>query len=330
MGMIITVLLVILAAGAIWTSLKIIPESTTMVIERLGKYNRTLESGINIVVPFFDQPKTIDWSIANPFEEDDKPGRRIRMKTTKIDLREQIYDYPKQSVITKDNVNIEIDALIYFQITDPAKAVYEVANLPKAIEMLTQTTLRNVLGSMELDESLTSRDSINTKLCSILDEATDKWGVKVNRVEIKDITPPPSIQEVMEKQMKAEREKRATVLLAEGEKQAAILKAEGMKQSEITKAEGEKESAVLRADGEAEATRRKAEAEAKAIEYVKSQFKNEKEYSEYLKSIRYIDAMKDIFAGKDVKTVFMPYETQKTLGKIGMMSEMFKEASDVN
>ena len=319
------VLLIVLAAGAIATSLKIIPQGTTMVIERLGRYHKTLKSGINIVIPFIDQPKTIDWSIANPFESDDKPEKRIRMRTTKIDLREQIYDYPKQSVITKDNVNIDIDALIYFQITEPEKAVYEVANLPKAIEMLTQTTLRNVLGSMELDESLTSRDSINTRLCTILDEATDKWGVKVTRVELKNIDPPPSIQEVMEKQMKAEREKRAAILLAEGEKQAEILQAEGMKQAEITKAEGEKEAAVLRAAGEAEATRQKAEAEAKAIEYVKAQFRDEKEYGEYLKSIRYIDAMKDIFSGKDVKTVFMPYETQKALGGIGSIGELIKE-----
>lgn len=319
------VLLIVLAAGAIATSLKIIPQGTTMVIERLGRYHKTLKSGINIVIPFIDQPKTIDWSIANPFESDDKPEKRIRMRTTKIDLREQIYDYPKQSVITKDNVNIDIDALIYFQITEPEKAVYEVANLPKAIEMLTQTTLRNVLGSMELDESLTSRDSINTRLCTILDEATDKWGVKVTRVELKNIDPPPSIQEVMEKQMKAEREKRAAILLAEGEKQSAILQAEGMKQAEITKAQGEKEAAVLRAAGEAEATRQKAEAEAKAIEYVKAQFRDEKEYGEYLKSIRYIDAMKDIFSGKDVKTVFMPYETQKALGGIGSIGELIKE-----
>ena len=320
----IAILLIILVAGIIGTSMKIIPQSTTMVIERLGKYHKTLKSGINIVVPFIDQPKTIEWSIANPFEKDDKPEKRIRMKTTKIDLREQIYDYPKQSVITKDNVNIDIDALIYFQITEPEKAVYEISNLPKAIEMLTQTTLRNVLGSMELDESLTSRSSINTRLCTILDEATDKWGVKVTRVEIKSIDPPPSIQEVMEKQMKAEREKRAAILLAEGEKQSAILQAEGMKQAEITKAEGEKEAAMLRASGEAEATKQKAEAEAKAIEYVKAQFKDEKEYSEYLKSIRYIDAMKDIFSGKDVKTVFMPYETQKALGGLGTVGELIR------
>lgn len=318
-------LAIVLVAGVIGTSIKIIPQGTTMVIERLGRYHKTLKSGINIVIPFIDQPKTIDWSVANPFEGDDKPEKRIRMRTTKIDLREQIYDYPRQSVITKDNVNIDIDALIYFQITEPEKAVYEISNLPKAIEMLTQTTLRNVLGSMELDESLTSRSSINTRLCTILDEATDKWGVKVTRVEIKTIDPPPSIQEVMEKQMKAEREKRAAILLAEGEKQAAILQAEGMKQAEITKAEGEKEAAILRASGDAEATRQKAEAEAKAIEYVKAQFKDEKEYSEYLKSIRYIDAMKDIFSGKDVKTVFMPYETQKALGGLGTIGELMKE-----
>lgn len=314
----ITLLATALVAGIVATSVKIIPQATTMVIERLGKYHKTLKSGINIVLPFIDQPKEIVWSVAA--SETDSTRKVVRTKT--IDLREQIYDYPKQSVITKDNVTLEIDALIYFQITDPERSVYEVANLPKAIEMLTQTTLRNVVGSMELDESLTSRDEINTKLCMILDEATDKWGVKVNRVEIKDITPPPSIQEEMEKQMKAERERRATILLAEGEKQAEILKAEGFKQSEIARAEGEKESAILRAAGEGEATRLKAEAEAKAIEYVKSQFSDERNYSDYLKSIRYIDAQKEIFAGKDVKTVFMPYETQKTLGSLGVAGEL--------
>lgn len=294
------VLFVFVFISALLMSLKIVPEATTMVIERLGKYHKTLKSGINIVIPFIDVPRQVNWSVPHPLAEDDNQ-KRVRIKTSKIDLREQIYDYPKQNVITKDNVSIEIDALIYFQIMDAKRAVYEVSNLPKAIEMLTQTTLRNVLGAMELDESLTSRDSINIKLCTILDEATDKWGVKVNRVEIKDITPPPSIQEIMEKQMKAEREKRAEILLAEGDRQASM----------------------LRAEGEAEAIRKKAEAEAGAIASVKAQFANETEYAEYLKAIRYIDAMKEIFSGKDGKTIFMPYETQKVLGGLGALGELF-------
>lgn len=293
------VLFVFVFISALLMSLKIVPEATTMVIERLGKYHKTLKSGINIVIPFIDVARQVNWSVPHPLAEDDNQ-KRVRIKTPKIDLREQIYDYPKQSVITKDNVSIEIDALIYFQIMDAKRAVYEVSNLPKAIEMLTQTTLRNVLGAMELDESLTSRDSINIKLCTILDEATDKWGVKVNRVEIKDITPPPSIQEIMEKQMKAEREKRAEILLAEGDRQASI----------------------LRAEGEAEAIRKKAEAEAGAIASVKAQFANETEYAEYLKAIRYIDAMKEIFSGKEGKTIFMPYETQKILTGVGAISEL--------
>ena len=219
-------------------------------------------------------------------------------------------------------MTISIDALLYFQIMDPMKAVYEVANLTKAIEMLTQTTLRNVVGKLTLDECLTSRDEINTELCRILDEATDKWGVKVNRVEIKDIEVPESIRVQMEKQMTAEREKRAAILTAEGEKQSKILEAEGFQESEVKKANGEKEAAILRAEGDAESTRLRAEAEAKAIESVRNAFGDAAGYAEYLKAIRYIDTMKDVFSGKDVKTIFMPYGTEKALGSAGVLSEL--------
>ncbi len=313
---IIALVLVFLAAG-----IRIVPEGLTMVIERLGKYKRTLESGINIIIPFFDRARTVSWDVPE--------GNHKKRRTTHwIDLREQVYDYPTQGVITKDNVTISIDALLYFQINNAADACYEVANLTMAIEMLAQTTLRNVIGKLTLDECLTSRDDINRELCVILDEATDKWGVKVNRVEVKDIDVPQSIRSQMEKQMSAERDQRAMVSIAEGEKQAKILEAEGFKTSEINKAEGEKQAAILRAEGEAEARRLCAEAEAEAIERIKSAIGSDGEYAEYLRSIRYIDAMKDIFSGKDNKTIFMPYETEASLSSIGTLSEMIKSGKD--
>jgi regulator of protease activity HflC (stomatin/prohibitin superfamily) len=195
------------------SGLKIIPQAETRIIERLGKYNRTLESGVNIIIPVFDKPRSIFWRYrVTDVSGDDIVTQRM---TKKIDLREQVFDFPRQNVITKDNVTIEIDAMLYFQITDPVKSTYEIANLPNAIEKLTQTTLRNVLGELDLDECLVSRDIINTKLRAILDEATDKWGVKVNRVELQDITPPPEIQKAMEQQMRAERDRRASILEAE-------------------------------------------------------------------------------------------------------------------
>ena len=210
---------------------KIIQQAETMVIERLGKYNRTLDSGINIVIPILDKPRAIFWR----YRITNVSGEDVTTTTLQkqIDLREQVFDFPRQNVITKDNVTIEIDAMLYFQITDPVKSTYEIANLPNAIEKLTQTTLRNVMGELALDECLVSRDVINTKLRGILDEATDKWGVKVNRVELQDITPPEDIQKAMEQQMRAERDRRAKILEAEGNKKSAILEAEGVKESEI-------------------------------------------------------------------------------------------------
>ena len=199
---------------------KIVQQSEVVIIERLGKYSRTLTSGINIIWPVIDKPRDITWRYVVEGLDEQK---YIRFKQkSKIDLRETVYDFPKQNVITKDNVNIQINALLYFQIMDPVKAIYEIENLPDAIEKLTQTTLRNVIGELELDESLSSRDTINSKLRSILDEATNKWGVKVNRVELQDIAPPADIMQAMEKQMRAERDRRAAVLEAEGQKRAKI------------------------------------------------------------------------------------------------------------
>ena len=211
-----------------------------MSIERLGKYYATLKPGINIIIPFIDSAKTVV-TLSN---------RRYSYSNT-IDLREQVYDFDKQNVITKDNIQMQINALLYFQIVDPFKAVYEINNLPNAIEKLTQTTLRNIIGEMELDQTLTSRDIINTKLRGVLDDATNKWGIKVNRVELQDITPPQSVLQAMEKQMQAERNKRATILTSEGDKQAQILQSEGDKAAMINKAEAAKQRAILNAEGEA-------------------------------------------------------------------------------
>ena len=256
MEILILSLIVLLAVVIIIASgLKIVPQGMTMIIERLGRYHKTLQSGLNFILPVFDKPRTISWDLPSD-------GKR---KTVWIDLREQVYDYPKQSVITKDNVTISIDALLYFQIMDPMKAVYEVANLTKAIEMLTQTTLRNVVGKLTLDECLTSRDEINTELCRILDEATDKWGVKVNRVEIKDIEVPESIRVQMEKQMTAEREKRAVVAASEGRKLEQINLATGAREAAIAQSEGEKQAEINKAEGQAAATVALANATAEAL-----------------------------------------------------------------
>ena len=229
----IVVLVIIFAKMA----LVIIPQSETKIIERLGRYYATLNPGINIIIPFIDRAKDI--VVLN---------RGRYAYSNSIDLREQVYDFPSQNVITKDNIQMEINALLYFQIVDPFKAVYEISNLPNAIEKLTQTTLRNIIGELELDETLTSRDTINKKLSAVLDDATDKWGVKVNRVELQDITPPDSVLTAMEKQMQAERNKRAQILTSEGQKAAEILASEGEKTAIINKAQAAKEQAILEAE----------------------------------------------------------------------------------
>ena len=234
--------------------LVIVKQAQVMIIERLGKYNRTLKSGLHIIWPIVDKPRTINWRYT---KTDFRGNKYVAVKTeSRIDMRETVYDFPKQNVITSDNVSIEIDALLYFQITDPVKAIYEINNLPNAIEKLTQTTLRNVIGELELDKTLTSRDTINSKLRDILDEATDKWGVKVNRVELQDINPPQEIKIAMEKQMRAERDRRAKILEAEGEKRSKILVAEGEKEAKIARAEGEAKSKLLVAEAEAKAIKK--------------------------------------------------------------------------
>ena len=295
-------------------ALVIIPQSETRIIERLGRYHATLKPGVNIIIPFVDRAKEIVAMVR---------GRYVY--TNNIDLREQVYDFPKQNVITKDNVQTEINALLYFQIVDPFKAVYEINNLPNAIEKLTQTTLRNIIGELELDETLTSRDTINTKLRVVLDDATNKWGIKVNRVELQDITPPESVLTAMEKQMQAERNKRATILTSEGKKASDILQSEGEKMATINRAEAEKQQAILKAEGEAQARIRKAEAEAIAIQKITEAVGKSTNPANYLLAQKYIMMLQQVAEGDKTKTVYLPYEATNLMGSIGGIKDLFKE-----
>ena len=295
-------------------ALVIIPQSETRIIERLGRYHATLKPGVNIIIPFVDRAKDIVAMVR---------GRYVY--TNNIDLREQVYDFPKQNVITKDNVQTEINALLYFQIVDPFKAVYEINNLPNAIEKLTQTTLRNIIGELELDETLTSRDTINTKLRVVLDDATNKWGIKVNRVELQDITPPESVLTAMEKQMQAERNKRATILTSEGKKSSDILQSEGEKMATINRAEAEKQQAILKAEGEAQARIRKAEAEAIAIQKITEAVGQSTNPANYLLAQKYIMMLQQVAEGDKTKTVYLPYEATNLMGSIGGIKDLFKE-----
>ena len=292
--------------------LVIVKQAQVMVIERLGKYYKTLDSGLHIIWPVIDKPRQINWRYT---KSDYKGNKFVQVKSeNRIDLRESVYDFPRQNVITSDNVSIRIDALLYFQVTDPIKAVYEINNLPNAIEKLTQTTLRNVIGELELDKTLTSRDTINTKLREILDEATDKWGVKVNRVELQDIEPPKEIKVAMEKQMRAERDRRAKILEAEGEKRSQILVAEGDKEAKIARAEGVARSTFLL-----------AEAEAKAIEKVAEAIKStQTDPAQYLIAMKYINAFSEVVKNND-KTLVVPYESSAMLGSLRAMKDIFQK-----
>lgn len=313
-GFYVLIALVVLALLFAKMAIVIIPQSETRIIERLGRYYATLKPGINIIIPFIDKAKVIITY---------QRGRYTY--SNHIDLREQVYDFDKQNVITKDNIQMQINALLYFQIVDPFKAVYEINNLPNAIEKLTQTTLRNIIGEMELDQTLTSRDVINTKLRGVLDDATNKWGIKVNRVELQDITPPQSVLQAMEKQMQAERDKRATILTSEGQKQAQILKSEGEKAATINRAEADKQQAILRAEGEATARIRKAEAEAAAIEKVTQAVGQTTNPANYLLAKNYIQMLQQVAAGDKSKTVFLPYEASNLMGSLGGIKELFKQ-----
>ena len=313
---IVLIAIVVLAIIFVKMAVVIISQSETRIMERLGRYYATLKPGINVIIPFIDRPKAIITM---------HRGRYIYSNT--IDLREQVYDFDKQNVITKDNIQMQINALLYFQIVDPFKAVYEINNLPNAIEKLTQTTLRNIIGEMELDQTLTSRDTINTKLRAVLDEATNKWGIKVNRVELQDIIPPSSVLQAMEKQMQAERNKRAAILTSEGQKQSEILKSEGEKTSTINRAEAAKQQEILRAEGEAQARIRRAEAEAIAINKITEAVGRSTNPANYLLAEKYIQMMEDLAQGDKAKTVYLPYEATNLLGSLGGIKELFKDKS---
>ena len=318
--MIILIALAVLVIIFFIKGIQIVQQQEVMIIERLGKFDRILDSGFHYIFPFLEVPRTISWKETT--KGPDGHSYSYYTQKTRIDMRECVYDFPRQNVITKDNVSIAINALIYFQIMDAKSAVYQIQNLPEAIEKLTQTTLRNIIGELDLDETLVSRDTINAKLRTILDEASNKWGVKVNRVELQDIIPPTDIQNSMEKQMKDKRDRRAAILEAEGLKKSAILKAEGEKEAQINKAEGEKQAAILVAEGLAAARIKQAEAEATAIQKTIEAIQNHGQPDKYLIAVRYLDTLKQMVEGKDNKVVYMPYEATGILSSVDGIKQM--------
>ena len=305
------VVIILIAVILSISCVKVIKQSKVGIVMRLGKFQKKADTGVHFLIPFLDQMAYV------------------------IDLRENVVDFPPQPVITKDNVTMQIDTVVYFQVTDPVRYVFEIANPISAIENLTATTLRNMIGELDLDETLTSRDLINTKMRSILDEATDKWGIKVNRVELKNIMPPQDIQVAMEKQMRAERERRESILQAEGEKQSSILKAEGEKQSAILKAEakkeamvreaeGEKQSRILRAQGEAESIRQIAQAKAEGeATIIKNVFKamKESDIDDNMLALKSMEALEKIAESDSTKLV-LPSDTVNFLGSFKGIKEV--------
>lgn len=306
MSIILFIIVIALLAMIISSTVRIVPQAHAYVVERLGAYQETWSVGLHVKVPFIDRV------------------------ARKVNLKEQVVDFPPQPVITKDNVTMQIDTVVYFQITDPKLYSYGVENPIMAIENLTATTLRNVIGDLELDETLTSRETINTQMRATLDVATDPWGIKVNRVELKNIIPPAAIQDAMEKQMKAERERREAILIAEGEKKSAILRAEGQKESMVLQAEGDKEAAILRAEAKKEATIREAEGQAEAIRAIQ---KANAQGIESIKAAKADDAVIQLksleaFAkaadGKATK-IIIPSEIQGMAGLVKSITEVAKD-----
>ena len=295
-------------------TIRIVPQATVLLVERLGKFDKVAERGLNILVPFLDKPRAVFWT-------NTRPG------LTLIDLREQYIDLPPQPVITRDNVTIHVDSVVYWQITDPIKAVYEINDLVGSIVQLTITGMRAVVGEMDLDHTLSQRDQINAKLRIILDEATDKWGVKVTRVDVKNINPPEDVRITMEKQMTAERNRRALVLQAEGDRQAAITRAEGEKQAAVTRAEGEKQSAILAAEGAAQARLRNAEAESEALTRIAQSIPGA-DPGQYLITVRYIESLRDMTRTNNSKVIFMPVETSAMLSSIGAIKEVVSQTGE--
>ncbi|MBN2897773.1 MAG: SPFH/Band 7/PHB domain protein [Clostridia bacterium] len=308
-GYIITIILVLFAIGLIASNIRIVPQANAFVIERLGAYSGTWSVGLHVKVPLLDR-------VAN-----------------KVSLKEKVVDFPPQPVITKDNVTMKIDTIVYYQITDPKLYTYGVSRPIVAIENLTATTLRNIIGQLELDETLTSRDLINTKMRSILDEATDPWGIKVNRVEVKNILPPADIQEAMEKQMRAERERREAILRAEGEKKSAILVAEGKKEAMILEAEAEKQSAILRAEAKRESQIREAEGESEAILKVQHatakgiEMIKEAGADQAVLTLKSFDALAKVADGQSTKLI-IPSELQNVAGLVAAATEIAKTTKE--
>ena len=291
-------LLVIIAVIA-FKSIKIVKQSEVYVIERLGKFHKIADAGLTIIIPFMDQVRSV------------------------VSLKQQTMDVPPQGVITQDNVTITIDTVVFYKITDPAKAVYEIQSLKKGIEYLAITTIRDIVGKMDLDETFSSRDAINDQLRVILDEATDPWGCKVDRVEIKDITPPADIRDAMEKQMNAERNKRALILQAEGERQSAITIAEGQKEAAILQADADREARIRRATGEADAIQKIADAKAKEIELVYGALKAAKPDDKIIQ-LKSLETLKEVANGAANK-VFIPFDATSTLSSLGAIKEVMKD-----
>jgi regulator of protease activity HflC (stomatin/prohibitin superfamily) len=296
------VALVALCLIVVFKSIKIVPQKQVKIIERLGKYHRTAEAGLNTIVPFLDSVRDT------------------------LDLREQITKIEPQPVITRDNVTMEVDAVIYSVIVDPVRATYEVQNLRWGLEQMTLSALRNVVGQLDLDHTLASRDTTNAQLRAALDSATQQWGVKVMRIELKNINPPEEIRLTMEKQMTAERTRRAVVTTAEGEKASAILRAEGQKQAQIVNAEGSKQAAILAAEGQAEARLRIAQAEAQALEVVAQAIGAAANPAQYLIAQRYLESLNQIAANAQ-KLVFLPYEASGVLASLGGVRELLQTSA---
>lgn len=294
MWFLLVLLVIILIIAAM--SIKIVKQSEVYIIERLGKFYKVADAGLTVIIPFFDHVRSV------------------------VSLKQQTMDVPPQGVITKDNVTITIDTVVFYQITDPAKAVYEIQSLKKGIEYLAITTIRDIIGKMDLDETFSSREGINTQLRVILDEATDRWGCKIDRVEIKDITPPADIRDAMEKEMNAERNKRALILESEAQRQSAITIAEGKKQAAILEAEADKEARIRRATGEAQAIREVADAKAKEIQMVYDAMKKANP-NETLVQLKSLEALEEVAKGEANK-VFIPFEATSALSSLGALKEV--------
>jgi regulator of protease activity HflC (stomatin/prohibitin superfamily) len=316
--------LVIAVLGAVVIpSIKIIGQAEVIVVERFGRFHRVARSGLNLLIPFVERARTLD---VRYFESDIAGNKKVTSgSTARIDLREQVLNFPSQPVITKDNVTIDIDAVVYYRVADPQKATYAVQNLPYALETLTRTTLRNIVGEMELDQTLGSRDMINKRMREVIEDASVGWGVDVTRVELQAIEPPRDIQQSMELVMRAERERRAAVTNAEAGKRAAILEAEGQREAQVRKAEGEKEAAILRAEGLASARIAMAQAEAEAIQRITASLP-EGQAAMYLLGLKYLEALPAISQGKGT-TIFLPTEATGVMGALGGMRELLRSTA---